>query len=272
MKKKLISVLVLLFLVSAPAAVQAQFLKKLKNKVEKKLDEVLDTDDQDKVNDDEADDSSDSGYDASEYEADYGEFVAGKTVVFKDMPGNDEIKGQFPSKWRLFYSRKSDNTEIVEVNGEKMIRLAKKQGISPLIPGKEKDYIPDSFTLEFDASFSTNAPDQRYYLNFYDLENQNDFVEYDVRDSELTLTTFGVTDNRTEGTMKGHKIFQESSTPVWRHIAVTYSNQNIEVYYDGVHIFHLGEAKGNFIGINISRSEFGTDDRYIKNVIIATNQ
>jgi len=273
MKTKLIFAFTFLFVLSVQQnTVQAQFLKKLKNKVEKKLDEVLETDDQNSENNDEVSDSSDNGYDSSQYEADYGDFVAGNTVIFKDTPANNEVTGKTPSKWTIFNTRKNDNTEIVAVDGEKMIRLAKGQGISPLMPGKEKDYIPENCTLEFDASFSANALDQRYYIVFFDLENQNDFVDWDVRDAELTLATFGVTDNLTEGALEGHKCFEESPAPVWRHIAIKYQNNSFEIYYDGQHVFHKGDLKGNMIGLTISRSEFGTNDRYIKNVVIATNQ
>ena len=273
MKIKLIFSFTLLFVLAVQYnTVQAQFLKKLKNKVEKKLNDVLETDDQNNEQNDAASATSDNGYNSSQYEADYGDFVAGNTVIFKDTPGSDEVEGTRPLKWGIFNSRKTDNTEIVEVDGVKMIRLAKNQGISPVVPGKEKDYIPGNFTLEFDAGFSAGAPDQRYYVVFFDLENQNDFVDWDVRDAELTLTTFGVTDNLTEGTVKGHKCFEASPAPVWRHIAIKYQHNTFEIYYDGRHIFHKGNLKGNMIGLTISRSEFGTDDRYIKNVVIATDQ
>jgi len=52
---------------------------------------------------------------------------------------------------------------------------------------------------------------------------------------------------------------------------MTYKNNELEIYYDGQHIFYKGDIKGNLIGITISRSEFGTNDRYLKNILIATN-
>ena len=215
--------------------------------------------------------SGNTAYNESDYTADYGDFVSGNTLIFNDKPVNDEVVGKTPSKWIVFNTRKSDNTEIVEVKGEKIIRLAKTQGISPLVTENEKDYIPDNFTLEFDASFSANSLEQRYYITFYNIENQNDFVEPEVRDNELTFTTFGVTDNLTEGTVKGYEYFEESSTQLWRNIAIRYQNNTFEIYYDGQHIFHKGDIKGNLIGITISRSDFGTDDRYLKNITLATN-
>lgn len=272
MKRIIIPVLVFLFVFFMPGQTNAQFLKKLKNKVEEKLDQVLETDESAEETDKTSSDTSkDNTYDASEITADYGDFVSGNTIVFSDMPEAGEQTGKTPSKWFVFNKKKSDNTEIVEVNNKKMIRVAKSQGISPLISGKEKDYIPENCTIEFDASFSANSSDQRYYIAFYDLENQNDFVAYEVRDNELTLKTFGVTDNLTEGTLKGHKYNEKSSKPVWRHIAIKYQNNTFDVYYDGEHVFHKQDVKGNLIGLTISRSDFGSDDRYIKNVTIATN-
>lgn len=270
MNRRLIPLLLLVF-ITGTAPVKAQFLKKLKNKVEKQLDNMLQTGEEATPGGDasEAMNTEDSG-EKEKYLANYPDFIAGSRVIFADSIAADEIPGKKPSKWSVTNFRKTDNSEIVDVNGEKMIRLAERQGIAPLIPGKEKDYMPENFTIEFDASFSVNAFEQRYYINFYDVENQNDFVEWDVRNNELTLTTYGVTDNMTEGTLNG-KLFQAATQPVWRHIAISYHDQTIDVYYDGQHVFRKNDVKGNMIGLDISRSDFGTDDRYIKNILIATN-
>jgi len=271
MKKYISTLLILVAFIATPSNLHAQFFKKLQKKIDKKIEQVINPGEKESENSDKeiAENSSDTNSD--NYRT-YDDFKTGETILFKDLPEANEIVHKTPSKWTIFNTRKNDNTEIVAVDGEKMIRLAKNQGISPLMPGKEKDYIPENCTLEFDASFSANASDQRYYIVFFDLENQNDFVDWDVRDAELTLSTFGVTDNLTEGALEGHKCFEESPAPVWRHIAIKYQNNSFEIYYDGKHVFHKGDLKGNMIGLTISRSEFGTNDRYIKNVVIATNQ
>lgn len=268
--KKYISLLLIFTIFIVPTAnVQAQFLKKLQNKIDKKLDKVFATD-EDKE-DTASSDSAGDIYDASEDTANYEDFVTGETTIFSDDLSGKELIHQHPARWRTTFANDKDNSEIIEIEGEKVIRLGSRQGISPILTKNKEDYLPDNFTIEFDASFSANSADQRYYIKFYDQKYQKDIVDSDALYNELTFTTFGVTDDMTEETLNGAEYYQKSPTPVWRHIAMTYKNNTLEVYYDGQHIFHKGDIKGNLIGLTISRSEFGTNDRYLKNIIIATN-
>jgi len=59
---------------------------------------------------------------------------------------------------------------------------------------------------------------------------------------------------------------------IWRHIAVSYKNNTLDFYYDGEHIFHKKDIKGNLVGVDISRSELSNEDRYLKNIRLATNK
>lgn len=270
MKKYVIYLLLAIFFISSPYDLQAQFFKKLQKKIDAKIDQVINPEEKrSKGNDEQIAENTSNKYDDN-YRS-YDDFVTGETTIFFDDLSGNEVINQHPTKWRTTFSNDKDDSEIIEYKGEKVIRLGSRQGISPIMNKNKNDYLTDSFTLEFDASFSANSQDQRYYIAFFDIENQNDFVEYEVRGNELTFTTFGVTDNLTEGTLKGCKYYQESPIPVWRHIALTYDANELEIYYDGKHIFHKGDIKGNLIGITISRSEFGTNDRYLKNILIATN-
>jgi len=266
---KIIALIILISIVFS-TNLQAQFFKKLQNKIDRKIEQVINPDEKD-TTDKGAELSDNSSGEYNEIYRNYDDFITGETTIFFDDLSGNEVINQHPSRWKTTYENAKDNSEIIMYKGEKVIRLGSRQGISPIISENINDYLPDSFTLEFDASFSANAIDQRYYIQFFDLENQNDIVEYETRDNEITLTTFGVTDNLTEGTLKGHEYFQKSPTPVWRHIAMTYKNNELEIYYDGQHIFHKGDIKGNLIGVTISRSELSGNDRYLKNIIIATN-
>lgn len=269
MKNYISFLLLSMLFLAAPVNLQAQFLKKLQKKIDKKLDKVFETDE-----DKEDTTSSDTSYennDSSDYTANYEDFVTGNTTIFFDDLSGNEVIHQHPSKWRTSYSNAKDVTEIVMYKGEKVIRLGARHGISPIMTKNKEDYLPDNFTIEFDASFSANAPEQRYWIKFYDLKDQEDIVKYKTLVIELNLTTFGVTDDLTEGTLKGHGCYEKSPTFVWRHIAMAYKNNTLEFYYDGHHVFHLGDIEGDPIGVTISRSELSSNDRYLKNIIIATN-
>ena len=270
MKNYIIYLLLAIFFISSPSDLQAQFFKKLQKKIDAKIDQVINPEEKKS----EGNDEQIAGNTSNKYDDNYrsyDDFVTGDTTIFFDDLSGIEVINQHPSKWRTTYSNDKDDSEINEYEGGKVIRLGSRQGISPNMTKNKDDYLTDNFTLEFDASFSANSLDQRYYIAFFEIENQNDFVEHEVRGNEITFTTFGVTDDLTEGTLNGADFFQESPIPVWRHIALTYKNNEFEIYYDGQHIFHKGDIKGNLIGITIGRSEFGTNDRYLKNILIATN-
>ncbi len=249
---------------------QAQFFKKLQKKIDRKIEQVINPEENESKNgnDDIAENSSDK---YNNNYRNYDDFVTGETTIFFDDLSGNEVINQHPNKWRTTFSNAKDNSEIIEYEGEKVIRLGSRQGISPVITQNKDDYLPDSFTLEFDASFSANSLDQRYYIKFYDLKNQKDIVDDENFYNDFTFTTFGVTDDLTQGTLNGAEYYQESPTPVWRHIAMIYKNNEMEIYYDGQHIFHKGDIKGNLIGITISRSDISTNDRFLKNILIATN-
>ena len=275
--KSIQSILVVLLLTLAvPSTVNAQFFKKFKDKIEKKADEVLGLEEEETASSStyEAENSSINNKSSSNNEnVIYPAFMSGETLIFSDVPNADEKEHEMPSNWRADKANadENDNLEIVMFEGEKVIRIPKRDGISPIILENETDYLPENFTLEFDASFSANSLEQRYYLSFYDHKTQSEVVEYEARLLEFTFTTFGVTDDLTEGTLNNNNFYQKSSNLVWRHIAISYANNNIDIYYDDQHIFHKAAIKGNLLGINFSRSEFSDNNRYLKNIDLATN-
>jgi len=272
MKNKIISILVLICFLALPSTTNAQFFKKLKNKIETKTDEILGTDEddsQESTSDETADNSSNktSEIDNEVYEP----FKRGETVIFEDMPSADENVNELPSRWKENNFNKIDHSEIVTFEGEKVIRVGERNGISPIVLENEMDYIPDNFTLEFDASFSANTGEQRYWLGFYDPIVQKETAQYEARTFDLTFTTFAVTDNLKEGSLDNKDLYDASPNLVWRHISISHINNNLDIYYDGQHIFRCSSRDANFSGINISRSEFSDNNRYIKNIHLATD-
>ena len=46
------------------------------------------------------------------------------------------------------------------------------KGIVPYLKNSNEDYLPDVFTIEFDAYFNPNVYNERYYVTLHDRKNQ----------------------------------------------------------------------------------------------------
>ena len=71
------------------------------------------------------------------------DFVPGDEIIFEDLLVGEKL-GEFPSMWDL----KEGNAEVVNVGGENAIHMGEETLIMPYM--KEKDYLPEQFTVEFD--------------------------------------------------------------------------------------------------------------------------
>ena len=94
------------------------------------------------------------------------DFVPGDEIIFVDDLAGEE-NGEFPSRWDLYRG----NVEIAVYGGENVINFATVQpcDIVPLMTQKG-DYLPEKFTLEFDAYFSEFCT--TYYVKLSDVINQ----------------------------------------------------------------------------------------------------
>ena len=77
-------------------------------------------------------------------------------------------------------------------------------------------------------------------------------------------------DGYKEGTLNDKDLYDAAPNLVWRHISISYNNNNLDVYYNGKHLLRQQNIEGNLIGVTISRSDFSDENRYIKNMYLAT--
>ena len=191
------------------------------------------------------------------------DFVPGQTVIFKDGPSADEENGEFPSRWDLV----GGGAEIAEVDGEPVIVFITdagnmySKGIVPYMKDAEQDYLPDVFTVEFDAYFPPENYNDTYYLTLYDRKNQSR--------NELPQITFYVNSiscGNTEGTYRGKSRGNRDNVGGWRHFSVAYTKGKLKVYLDDQRLINIPHLKGNPTGITLSSS---CDKPYIKNIRIA---
>ena len=189
------------------------------------------------------------------------DFVPGDEVIFEDHPSADEENGEFPSRWDYY----DGSTEIGEMDGEAVIMFLDGGGtIIPYIENSNEDYLPEIFTLEFDAWFEPGSHSNRYWISFYDKKNQ----WHEGLKKVLTVYVNGIeflsTDKRYPGTEK----YNWGNNPIggWKHISIAYTKGKFKAYMDDTRLINVPHLEGNPWGITI---EAENDNMYIRNIRIA---
>lgn len=197
------------------------------------------------------------------------DFVPGDRVIFEDDL-RDERNGEFPSQWDMT----KGVFENATLDGENVIVFIKANtnggaGIVPLLKNSNKDYLPDQFTLEFDAYFEKEPESQYYTIWFSDLKNQgriktanNGAIE--IRKNSMRLPS--QTSSYYPGTNSG------KSSPTWRHISVSFNTRALKMYLDDVRLLNVPNLGYNPTGVTIgfmATQPSSHGKGYIKNIRIA---
>jgi len=127
---------------------------------------------------------------------------------------------------------------------------------------KEKeDYLPEKFTVEFDAYFSEFCT--TYKVEIYDIANQKPssslpFVR--VRATDVSVDQFGNTNVEVPN----------QTYPYWKHISISFNIRAFKVYYGEKRASNIPNLKANPTGISItSRQCHKGNQAMIKNIRIA---
>lgn len=163
-------------------------------------------------------------------------FVPGDSVIFEDNLEREE-NGEFPSKWDL----KTGNVEIAFLNEEAVINFpsTNPSEITPLM--KEKgDYLPETFTLEFDAYFSEFCTS--YTIYFYDrIQHASIKPGYvTVRGNSFILAGKG-----------GEDFLENENYPYWARLAISFNVRSLKVFLDEQRIANVPNLSINPSGISI---------------------
>ncbi|MDE5421324.1 OmpA family protein [Ancylomarina sp. DW003] len=188
------------------------------------------------------------------------DFVPGDKVIFEDGPNIMEENGEFPSRWDLI----GGVTEVAQVDGENVIMFfenSHNQGIIPYLKNSNNDYLPDVFTIEFDAHFNPNIYNERYYLSFYDRKNQRS-----GNNKILTLYVNKLTLDKSEKNYPGKNRGNRDDIGGWRHISVAFTKGKLKAYMDDTRLINIPHYEANPTGISIVGI---SKDLYIKNFRIA---
>ncbi|MDE5418252.1 OmpA family protein [Labilibaculum sp. DW002] len=189
------------------------------------------------------------------------DFVPGDKVIFEDGPNIMEENGEFPSRWDL----KEGNVEIAQVDGENVIYSIEHGSIVPYLKNSKEDYLPEVFTIEFDAFFSAGSSG-RYFINFFDKKNQRN-------DSNKTLYIYvnSLTLGESSANYPGKNRGNRDDIGGWRHISVAFTKGKLKAYMDDTRLINIPHYESNPTGLTIEMEKYSSSDyeKYIKNIRIA---
>lgn len=269
-----------LLLMTAPAFAQLNIGKKLQNKINQKIDQQVDK------TIDTALEAPSKESTAGTAEGDAGEgagsapggsaattdeakkkawtkydFVAGDKVLFADNLSGEE-NGEFPSRWGL----NDGNAEVASFGGEPVINLVQTgTEIMPLM--KNKNWVPETFTIEFDVYFDSDNPNVAYEV--YLLEETNNYNEslhgefwdpIDIRSNAVRFKTFGSVSAELDAA---------GTKDQWRHVAIAFNKRSMKVYLDQYRLINIPNLKGTPTGLKIAIDKRIEANSMIKNVLIA---
>lgn len=195
-------------------------------------------------------------------------FVPGDEIIFEDNLLTEE-NGEFPSRWDLVRG----NAENAALNEENIITFDERSIITPLID--KEDYLPEVFTLEFDAYFNdTYSNWQDYQIRFFNgdgsyREIHEDYIIYPLRINKNGAAIQARINNE-------HKEFKNQG-PVnpdgfagWKHIAISYNQRALKVFIDEDRILNIPnvDLAPTVLSIEASHSQ-DEHIRAIKNIRIA---
>jgi len=193
------------------------------------------------------------------------DFVPGDKVFFEDNHENEE-NGEFPARWDLV---RGGGIENAVFDNQKVIYFRSENAlIVPYLKNPKDDYLPDVFTLEFDAWFE--AKEYCYYnIKLFDEKNQPASCNL------ITISSNSVYYKGVGGsTYPGEKYDDNLDKSYWRHIALSFNLRALKIYLDDVRLVNIPNLGCNPTGVTIGVPYFnsaGTKgiNRFIKNIRIA---
>ena len=162
------------------------------------------------------------------------DFVAGDKVIFEDNLAGEQ-SGEFPSRWDLL----GGSAENASLGNDNVIHFISNNSIIvPLLD--KKDFLPDIFTIEFDAYFEKDAISRwdHYKLRFFEGTGGSASIAgktvypIDIAWNEAKMGEFG-------GRIASFTKEQENWQGKWRHIAISFNKRSLKLYMDEERILNI---------------------------------
>ena len=162
------------------------------------------------------------------------DFVAGDKIIFEDNLAGEE-NGEFPSRWDLL----SGSAENATLGNDNVIHFINNNSIiKPLMD--KKDFLPDVFTIEFDAYFEKQAVNRwdHYQVRLFEgtggsaAKAGKIIYPIEIAWNEVKMGEFG---GRTASFTKEQENFQGE----WKHIAISFNTRSLKLYLDEERILNI---------------------------------
>ena len=180
--------------------------------------------------------------------------MPGDKVIFEDNLIGEE-NGEFPSRWDLF----DGNVEMAVLDGENVIMFREYGStIVPYMKDPGKDYLPDIFTVEFDAFI----PHDHIQVYLFDDKNQNAPAGH----KQLYIMGYGMELSPASSDLPGGENLENS----WIHVAIAYTSGKLKAYINETRLINIPRLSYDPTGISIRALHAGEESHYyIKNIRIA---
>ncbi len=178
------------------------------------------------------------------------DFVSGDEIMFEDDQANEQL-GEFPSQWDVL----GGSAEIVSIGGVKCFELQNQGELIPLM--KEKNYLPEKFTIEFDfffrdskvntdANYGGGQVNGSFFIELYDANNERVFQgriapqteewhdSYDVYKRGMDYEWY-VNGERRDG--ESQEV--ELTTEDWHRISISFNQRAMKLYLDQTRLFNI---------------------------------
>ncbi len=196
-------------------------------------------------------------------------FVPGEKIIFQDDLTGEE-SGEFPSRWDLL----KGSAENASLGEDKVIHIDNKGVVTPLM--EESEYLPEVFTIEFDAYFN-EVLKANYYQNYIlrlwagtgsHHENGNVYDPIKIFRHEVRFRTIK---NNSVNEFRGDDEHLDDKNPSWRHIAIAFNKRTIKLFIDQYRVLNVPNLgfKPSMFSIGGISSQSNEDVIAIKNIRIA---
>ncbi len=183
------------------------------------------------------------------------DFVPGDKVIYEDnLEG--EKNGEFPSRWDL----DDGNVEVAVLDGENVIMFREYEStIIPYMKDPETDYLPDIFTIEFDAFIPHD------HMQVYLFDNKNQSAQRENNKS-LYVMGYGMEFDPASSNLPGGENLENT----WIHVSLAYTSGKFKAYINDTRLINIPHLSFDPTGISI-RALHSSDKTpyYIKNIRVA---
>lgn len=199
------------------------------------------------------------------------DFVPGTEIIFEDNLEGEQ-NGEFPSKWDLVQGTfENANFDGVNVIYHMKCNMNGGGGVVPMLKNCKEDYLPEEFTIEFDAYFN-ESPGSYYTIYFADYKNQLKLDKsYQIGNKWIRIYKNSADGNGIENHYyPGYSDGRYDKSTKWRHVAISFNKRALKVYMDDARVLNIPNLGYNPTGFTIGKQNVGGNDPgYTRNFRIA---